>query len=223
MNRSVIVPSRPLKVSYRTRSPRLKRRGGAQPWRAFTKLMGTFWDNDAGSKIQQPPGIADAAGSLQYPTHEGSLGALPLPLRPCGTGAQHRHRPRGLPAHSFIAFPPKRVPKMPLSGVSTRSGDLARLNTRDLAERMKDSAAQSPGRLELGRSGSRSRCSAWPPPGRTTAQSWRPQTHFYHQVQLAAASSRSAGCPDPRTGFGSIAQTLQQAQVRNPSISREEA
>ena len=27
---------------------------------------------------------------------------------------------------------------------------------------------------------------------------------------------------DPRTGFGSIAQTLQQAQVRNPSISREE-
>ena len=27
---------------------------------------------------------------------------------------------------------------------------------------------------------------------------------------------------DPRTGFGSIAQTLQQAQVRDPSISREE-
>ena len=26
---------------------------------------------------------------------------------------------------------------------------------------------------------------------------------------------------DPRTGFGSIAQTLQQAQVRDPSISRE--
>ena len=26
---------------------------------------------------------------------------------------------------------------------------------------------------------------------------------------------------DPRTGFGSIAQTLQQAQVRNPSISRK--
>ena len=67
--------------------------------RAFTKLMGafvTFWDNDAGSKIHllanphrrgeaggQPPGIAD----------EGSLGALPLPLRPRGRlrrhGAQH--------------------------------------------------------------------------------------------------------------------------------------
>ena len=27
---------------------------------------------------------------------------------------------------------------------------------------------------------------------------------------------------DPRTGFGSIAQTLQQAQVRDPSISRGE-
>ena len=27
---------------------------------------------------------------------------------------------------------------------------------------------------------------------------------------------------DPRTGFGSTAQTLQQAQVRDPSISREE-
>ena len=27
---------------------------------------------------------------------------------------------------------------------------------------------------------------------------------------------------DPRTGFGSIAQTLQQAQARDPSISRQE-
>ena len=31
-----------------------------------------------------------------------------------------------------------------------------------------------------------------------------------------------AVCEDPRTGFGSIAQTLQQAQVRDPSISRGE-
>ena len=35
----------------------------------------------------------------------------------------------------------------------------------------------------------------------------RPQTNVYE---------------DPRTGFGSIAQTLRQAQVRDPSISREE-
>ena len=72
--------------------------------RAFTKLMGafvTFWDNDAGSKIHllanpgqahrrgqagQPPGVSDAAGQPAVPSqpHEGSLGALPLPLRPRG-------------------------------------------------------------------------------------------------------------------------------------------
>ena len=78
--------------------------------RTFTKLMGafvTFWDNDGGSKIHSlanPPGIADAAGQPAVPSqpHEGSLGALPLPLGPCGDlrrhGAQHRHRPRWLPA-----------------------------------------------------------------------------------------------------------------------------
>ena len=68
--------------------------------RAFTKLMGafvTFWDNDAGSKIhllanrsgqagRQSPGVADAAGQPAVPSqpHEGSLGALPLPLGPRG-------------------------------------------------------------------------------------------------------------------------------------------
>ena len=58
-----------------------------------------------------------------------------------------------------------------------------------------------PGRPELGRSGSQSRCSAWPPPGarrrsRTAAQWWRPQTQFLSPGSAAAAaSSRSAGCP----------------------------
>ena len=93
--------------------------------RAFTKLMGAFvafWDNDAGSKIHllangagrgphrcgeaggQFPGVADAAGQPAVPSqpHDRSLGALPLPLGPCGYlrrhGAQHRHRPCGLPA-----------------------------------------------------------------------------------------------------------------------------
>ena len=52
----------------------------------------------------KPPGVSDAAGQPAVPSqpHEGSLGALPLPLRPRGHlrrhGAQHRHRPRGLPA-----------------------------------------------------------------------------------------------------------------------------
>ena len=41
--------------------------------------------------------------------------------------------------HSFIAgFPTERVPKMPLSGVSTRSGDLARFNFKGLDGTMTD-------------------------------------------------------------------------------------
>ena len=81
----------------------------------------------------QPPGVADAAGQPAVPTepHEGSLGALPLPLRPRGHlrrhGAQHRHRPRGLPApqlHCRLSHQARA--QMPLSGVSTRLGDLAR-------------------------------------------------------------------------------------------------
>ena len=51
----------------------------------------------SGQAGRQSPGVADAAGQP-----EGSLGALPLPLGPCGDlrrhGAQHRHRPRWLPA-----------------------------------------------------------------------------------------------------------------------------
>ena len=103
-------------------------------WRSTTSLwrapsLGafvTFWDNDAGSKIHllanpgqdvplhrrgqaggQPPGVSDAAGQPAVPSqpHEGSLGALPLPLRPRRHlrrhGAQHRHRPRGLPAQGL--------------------------------------------------------------------------------------------------------------------------
>ena len=56
-------------------------------------------------------------------------------------------------------------------------------------------------RPELGRSGSRSWCSAWLPPGAprrswTTAQSWRPRTRSLSPGSAAAAaSSRSAGCP----------------------------
>ena len=41
--------------------------------------------------------------------------------------------------HSFIAgFPTERVPKMPLSGVSTRSGDLARFTFKALDGTMTD-------------------------------------------------------------------------------------
>ena len=50
-------------------------------------------------ECQQPGVVLRAEAEAGY---EGSLGALPLPLGPCGDlrrhGAQHRHRPRWLPA-----------------------------------------------------------------------------------------------------------------------------
>ena len=58
----------------------------------------------SGQAGRQSPGVADAAGQPAVPaqSYEGSLGALPLPLGPCGDlrrhGAQHRHQPRRLPA-----------------------------------------------------------------------------------------------------------------------------
>ena len=91
----------------------------------------------------QPPGIADAAGQPAVPSqpHEGSLGALPLPLRPRGyLRVRNIDIGRvGYLRHSFIAgFPTERVPKMPLSGVSTHSGDLARFNLKGLDGTMTD-------------------------------------------------------------------------------------
>ena len=109
--------------------------------RAFTKLM-TFWDNDAGSKIHllaNPGKDVAPSWSLQpaVPSqpHEGSLGALPLLSVLTGT---YDDTVRNIDIgrvghlrHSFIAgFPTKRVPKMPLSGVSARSGDLAQSPSR---------------------------------------------------------------------------------------------
>ena len=114
--------------------------------RAFTKLMGafvTFWDNDAGSKIHllanagrgphrrgqaggQPPGVSDAAGQPAVGASEHFhflsilAGTYDDTVRNINIGRV------GYLRHSFIAgFPTERVPKMPLSGVSTRSGDLA--------------------------------------------------------------------------------------------------
>ena len=105
----------------------------------------TLWDNDAGSKIHllanpgqdvAPIGAArqedsllesQMLSSLQYPHN--------LPLGPCGDlrrhGAQHQHRPCGLPA-------PQLHRGMPLSGVSTRSGDLARFTFKALDGTMTD-------------------------------------------------------------------------------------
>ena len=119
---------------------RPERRGGAQRHRGarLHETHGrvcdvTFWDNDAGSKIHllagagrgTASGVSDAAGQP----------AIPSPLRPCG---YLRNIDIGL-RHSFIAgFPTERVPKMPLSGVSTRSGDLPRFTFKGLDGTMTD-------------------------------------------------------------------------------------
>ena len=126
--------------------------------RAFTKLMGafvTFWDNDAGSKIHllanpgqdvAPIGAARQEDSLLESQMQ--LGSLQYPHNPMKGASEHFHFLSVLPGtyddtvrnigrvgclrHSFIAgFPTERVPKMPLSGVSTRSGDLARFTFKD--------------------------------------------------------------------------------------------
>ena len=120
--------------------------------RAFTKLMGafvTFWDNDAGSKIHllanpgqdvAPIGAARQEDSLLESQMQ--LGSLQYPHNPMKGALEHFHfllvlagtyddtvrnidiDRAGYLRHSFIAdFPTERVPKMPLTGVSTRSGD----------------------------------------------------------------------------------------------------
>ena len=113
--------------------------------RAVTKLMGafvTFWDNDAGSKIHLLANRQDVVSSARPGRKTVSwsrrcswaacstrtIGHFPQSLRGptttrCATSTSTARYLR----HSLIAgFPTKRVPKMPLSGVSTRSGDLAR-------------------------------------------------------------------------------------------------
>ena len=128
--------------------------------RAFTKLMGAFvfWDNDAGSKIHllanpgqdvAPIGAARQEDSLLELQMQ--LGSLQYPHNPMKGALEHFHFLSvlagtyddigcvGYLRHSFIAgFPTERVPKMPLSGVSTRSGDLARFTFKGLDGTMTD-------------------------------------------------------------------------------------
>ena len=133
--------------------------------RAFTKLMGafvTFWDNDAGSKIhllanpgQDVAPIGAARQEDSFLESQMQLGSLQYPHNPL-KGASFRFLSvlagtyddtvrninvdrAGYLRHSFIAgFPTERVPKMPLSGVSTRSGDLARFTFKALDGTMTD-------------------------------------------------------------------------------------
>ncbi|MCR9130869.1 MAG: hypothetical protein NXI12_15295 [Alphaproteobacteria bacterium] len=128
--------------------------------RAFTKLMGTFWDDDAGSRVSllMNPGtdyahIGAARVEDSLLESQMQLGSLQYPHNSMKGASEHFHflsvlagtyddtvrnidisrnaylRLRG----SFVAgFPTERVPKMPLSGVSTRSGDLARFSFKGL-------------------------------------------------------------------------------------------
>ena len=84
--------------------------------------------------------VADAAGQPAVPSqpHEGSFGAV-LAGTYDDTARNIDIGRVGYLRHSFIAgFPTERVPKMPLSGVSTRSGDLARFTFKGLDGTMTD-------------------------------------------------------------------------------------
>ena len=73
-------------------------------------------------------------GSLQYPIREPrSTSTSSRSLRTYDNTVRNIDIGRVGYLHSFIAgFPTERMPKMPLSGVSTRSGDLARFTMTDL-------------------------------------------------------------------------------------------
>ena len=81
----------------------------------------TFWDNDAGSKIHLLANPGQDVATYDDTVRNIDIGRV------------------GYLRHSFIAgFPTERVPKMPLSGVSTRSGDLARFTFKGLDGTMTD-------------------------------------------------------------------------------------
>ena len=92
--------------------------------RAFTKLMG----------------VADAAGQPAVPTHPMKGASEHVLADTYDDTVRNIDIGRaGYLRHSFIAgFPTERVPKMPLSGVSTRSGDLARFTFKGLDGTMTD-------------------------------------------------------------------------------------
>ena len=134
-------------------------RGGAQRHRGAR-----LHDNDAGSKIHllanpgqdvAPIGAARQEDSLLESQMQ--LGSLQYPHNPMKGASEHFHflsvlagtyddtvrnidiDRAGYLRHSFIAgFPTERVPKMPPSGVSTRSGDLARFTFKALDGTMTD-------------------------------------------------------------------------------------
>ena len=123
--------------------------------RAFTKLMGafvTFWDDDAGSRVSllMNPGtdyahIGAARVEDSLLESQMQLGSLQYPHNSMKGASEHFHflsvlagtyndtvRNIDISRNAYAGFPTERVPKMPLSGVSTRSGDLARFSFKGL-------------------------------------------------------------------------------------------
>ena len=124
--------------------------------RACSKLLGAFVTFRANAAqegvtdLERPGNQADGTSflqlqmqieSLQYSHYPAKDFAAPLSSNP------GRHLRLHLPKHasdknmyegsSFIAaYPVERVPKMPLSGISTRAGDLARFTFKELQARV---------------------------------------------------------------------------------------
>ena len=128
--------------------------------RAFTDLLGQrrgLQDPLAGQPGQDVAPIGAATQEDSLLESQMQLGSLQYPHNPMKGASEHFHFLSvlagtyddtvrnidigrvGYLRHSFIAgFPTERVPKMPLSGVSTRSGDLARFTFKGLDGTMTD-------------------------------------------------------------------------------------
>jgi hypothetical protein len=116
--------------------------------RAYTKLMAafvTFQEDNSQNGVASLRHPGAGANGTSFLESQLQIGALQFPHNAMKDFAEHRHfleiaagvydssirntrlTKAEYEAFSFIAgFPVERVPKMPLSGISTRSGDLAR-------------------------------------------------------------------------------------------------
>ncbi|OLQ10982.1 hypothetical protein AK812_SmicGene5195 [Symbiodinium microadriaticum] len=107
--------------------------------RAYSKLLEAFVTFRANAAqegvtdLEHPGNQADGTSSLES---QMQIGSLQYPHYPAKDFAEHHHFLQimaGTYGSSFIAaYPVERVPKMPLSGISTRAGDLARFTFKGL-------------------------------------------------------------------------------------------
>ena len=124
--------------------------------RAFTKLLGAFVTfRDTASLLGECANFEHPGDGNQFSANslesQMQLGALQYPRTPMASDAEHFHFMEILAGtydtsiknvrisdnqwnnNQFLcAFPVERVPKHPLSGISTRSGDLARFSFKNM-------------------------------------------------------------------------------------------